>query len=208
MKIAVSFIKSKYDDITTIQKIDETSADYLHVDIMDGKFAGQKNYSVEDIINLAKHTSKLLDIHLMVLNPESYIEGLAQLNVKCIAFHVEATDKVNEIIDLIHSYGIKAGISLNPETSVEKIKPYLDRIDEVLIMTVHPGKGGQTFIEEMTKKIDRLNNLGDYILAVDGGINAETIKLVKKADMAISGSFICESNDYEKSIEILRGLKR
>lgn len=205
MKIAVSFIKSKYDDITTIQKIDETSADYLHVDIMDGKFAGQKNYSVEDIINLAKHTSKLLDIHLMVLNPESYIEGLAQLNVKCIAFHVEATDKVNEIIDLIHSYGIKAGISLNPETSVEKIKPYLDRIDEVLIMTVHPGKGGQTFIEEMTKKIDELNNLGDYILAVDGGINAETIKLVKKADMAISGSFICESNDYEKSIEILRG---
>ncbi|MCI7554301.1 MAG: ribulose-phosphate 3-epimerase [Tenericutes bacterium] len=205
MKIAVSFIKSKYDDITTIQKIDETSADYLHVDIMDGKFAGQKNYSVEDIINLAKHTSKLLDIHLMVLNPESYIEGLAHLNVKCITFHVEATDKVNEIIDLIHSYGIKAGISLNPETSVEKIKPYLDRIDEVLIMTVHPGKGGQTFIEEMTKKIDELNNLGDYILAVDGGINAETIKLVKKADMAISGSFICESNDYEKSIEILRG---
>ncbi len=205
MKIAVSFIKSKYDDITTIQKIDETSADYLHVDIMDGKFAGQKNYSVEDIINLAKHTSKLLDIHLMVLNPESYIEGLVQLNVKCITFHVEATDKVNEIIDLIHSYGIKAGISLNPETSVEKIKPYLDRIDEVLIMTVHPGKGGQTFIEEMTKKIDKLNNLGDYILAVDGGINAETIKLVKKADMAISGSFICESNDYEKSIEILRG---
>lgn len=205
MKIAVSFIKSKYDDITTIQKIDETSADYLHVDIMDGKFAGQKNYSVEDIINLAKHTSKLLDIHLMVLNPESYIEGLVQLNVKCITFHVEATDKVNEIIDLIHSYGIKAGISLNPETSVEKIKPYLDRIDEVLIMTVHPGKGGQTFIEEMTKKIDRLNNLGDYILAVDGGINAETIKLVKKSDMAVSGSFICESNDYEKSIEILRG---
>ncbi len=205
MKIAVSFIKSKYDDITTIQKIDETSADYLHVDIMDGKFAGQKNYSVEDIINLAKHTSKLLDIHLMVLNPGSYIEGLVQLNVKCITFHVEATDKVNEIIDLIHSYGIKAGISLNPETSVEKIKPYLDRIDEVLIMTVHPGKGGQTFIEEMTKKIDKLNNLGDYILAVDGGINAETIKLVKKADMAISGSFICESNDYEKSIEILRG---
>lgn len=205
MKIAVSFIKSKYDDITTIQKIDETSADYLHVDIMDGKFAGQKNYSVEDIINLAKHTSKLLDIHLMVLNPESYIEGLVQLSVKCITFHVEATDKVNEIIDLIHSYGIKAGISLNPETSVEKIKPYLDRIDEVLIMTVHPGKGGQTFIEEMTKKIDKLNNLGDYILAVDGGINAETIKLVKKADMAISGSFICESNDYEKSIEILRG---
>lgn len=205
MKIAVSFIKSKYDDITTIQKIDETSADYLHVDIMDGKFAGQKNYSVEDIINLAKHTSKLLDIHLMVLNPESYIEGLVQLNVKCITFHVEATNKVNEIIDLIHSYGIKAGISLNPETSVEKIKPYLDRIDEVLIMTVHPGKGGQTFIEEMTKKIDRLNNLGDYILAVDGGINAETIKLVKKADMAISGSFICESNDYEKSIDILRG---
>lgn len=205
MKIAVSFIKSKYDDITTIQKIDETSADYLHVDIMDGKFAGQKNYSVEDIINLAKHTSKLLDIHLMVLNPESYIEGLVQLNVKCITFHVEATDKVNEIIDLIHSYGIKAGISLNPETSVEKIKPYLDRIDEVLIMTVHPGKGGQTFIEEMTKKIDELNNLGDYILAVDGGINAETIKLVKKADMAVSGSFICESNDYEKSIETLRG---
>ena len=159
MKIAVSFIKSKYDDITTIQKIDETSADYLHVDIMDGKFAGQKNYSVEDIINLAKHTSKLLDIHLMVLNPESYIEGLVQLNVKCITFHVEATDKVNEIIDLIHSYGIKAGISLNPETSVEKIKPYLDRIDEVLIMTVHPGKGGQTFIEESNDNL---------IICVDG----------------------------------------
>ncbi len=204
MKVAVSFIKSLYDEKKTIKLIDMTSADYIHVDIMDGEFVSTKNYDFDDIKLMMDGVSKLLDIHLMVKHPLNYIKGYASLNTKQITFHAEAVDDIYETINEIHSYGIKAGLAINPDTPVERIEKYLDLVDTVLVMSVYPGKGGQQFIVDTSKKIDELNHYSDFIIEVDGGINKNTINLVNGADMVVSGSYVCESTDYEKAIESLR----
>ena len=204
MKVAVSFIKSLYDEKKTIELIDMTSADYIHVDIMDGEFVSTKNYDFDDIKLMMEGVSKLLDIHLMVKHPLNYIKDYASLNTKQITFHVEAEDGIYETINEIHSYGVKAGLAINPDTPVERIEKYLDLVDTVLVMSVYPGKGGQKFIVDTSKKIDELNHYSDFIIEVDGGINKDTINLVLGADMVVSGSYVCESMDYEKAIESLR----
>ena len=124
-----------------------------------------------------------------------------------ITFHLEATDKVNEIIDMIHSYGIKCGISIKPNTSVRDLLPYLDRIELVLIMSVEPGKGGQKFMPIAIDKINELRKLNkNIIISVDGGINDETVKLVN-SDMVVSGSYVCMSEDFEEKINKLKKRK-
>ena len=121
-----------------------------------------------------------------------------------ITFHLEATDKVNEMIDMIHSYGIKCGISIKPNTSVKELFPYLDKIELVLIMSVEPGKGGQKFMPIAIDKINELRKLNkNIIISVDGGINDETVGLVN-TDMVVSGSYVCMSDNFEKNIEILK----
>jgi ribulose-phosphate 3-epimerase len=206
MKISVSFIKSKYKEIETIKKIDETNADYLHVDLMDGKFTEKKNYDLKMIYNFAKYTKKPLDIHLMVNDPKKYISDLALLNTMYITFHLEAVSKPMDLINLIHSYGLKCGISIKPETPITALKPYLDIIDQVLVMSVNPGAGGQSFMMESINKINELKKFNkNFIISVDGGINDETINYVKMADMVVSGSFVCMSDNYQKQINILRG---
>lgn len=204
MQVAVSFIKSKYSEIETIKRINETNADYLHVDIMDGIFVANKNYTVRDIYKFTRGINKPLDVHLMVNNPEKYLRDLACLNVSCVTFHYEAVKDIDKMIDLIHSYGLKCGISLNPETKVNVLEPYLDKIEVVLLMSVHPGMGGQTFIMETVSKIDELRKLSNIMISIDGGINETTIKYVQKADMVISGSFVCLSDNYQAQINLLR----
>ena len=135
------------------------------------------------------------------------MDGLyADLMPKYITFHLEAVDNVDEIINYIHSYGIKCGISIKPETSVDELLPYLDKIDLVLVMSVNPGLGGQTFMMESIDKINKLRKLnkGNFKISVDGGINNETIKYVD-VDIAVSGSYVCMSNDFEMAIRNLRG---
>ena len=204
MKVAVSFIKSLYDEKKTIELIDSTSADYIHVDIMDGEFVSTKNYDFDDIKLMMDGVSKLLDVHLMVRHPLDYIKDYASLNTKQIIFHAEADDDIYETINEIHSYGIKAGLAINPDTPVKQIEKYLDLVDTVLVMSVYPGKGGQKFIPESSDKIKELNNYSDFLIEVDGGVNKDTINLTVGADMVVSGSYICESQDYEKAIEGLR----
>lgn len=204
MKVAVSFIKSLYDEKNTIKLIDMTSADYIHIDIMDGEFVPTKNYDFDDIKLMLDGVSKLLDVHLMVKHPLSYIKDYASLNTKQITFHPEADDDIYETINEIHSYGIKAGLAINPDTPVKQIEKYLDLVDVVLVMGVYPGKGGQKFISETAKKIEELNHYSDLLIEVDGGINKDTIDMVRGADMVVSGSYVCESTDYEKAIESLR----
>jgi ribulose-phosphate 3-epimerase len=205
MKVAVSFIKSKYNEIKTIEKINETDADFLHIDFMDGKFTEEKNYSFNEIYKFLKNNKKPLDVHLMTINPLKYIKDYAYLNTECIIFHLEAVTNVQEVIDTIHSFGIKCGISINPGTPVSKLEPYLNDIEEVLIMSVVPGKGGQKFMPEVLDKITYLKNKkGNYIISIDGGINNETIDLVQDCDMVVSGSFVCMSDDYQNQINILR----
>lgn len=205
--ISVSFLSSIYDTKNTIDMICNTDADYIHVDMMDGIFVDNKNYSMEEFESFLSGTTKDLDVHVMVSDPMKYISSFAKLNTKYYTFHYEAVDNIEEVINEIKNNGMKAGIAVNPETSVELIKPYLDLVDMVLVMSVNPGKGGQAFISDVLPKIEELSNLkSDFIINVDGGINSETAKLCKNAgvDMLVSGSYICKSDNYQEMINTLK----
>ena len=146
MKVSVSYLKSPYSVIETILKINETSCDYLHVDLMDGVFAGTNNYDQERVLNELKLSMKSLDIHLMMVEPAPVIQALAVLNPYCITIPVEILQD-DYLIRLIKSYGIKCGLAINPDTPIESLSPFLKEIDLVLLMSVYPGLGGQKFLE-------------------------------------------------------------
>lgn len=206
MKIAISFLKSKFNTIDTIKKINETDAEYIHVDIMDGKFVENKT---DDFLNELKYTKKPLDIHLMVDNPIDYIIKYKDLKPDYITIHSEIEYNLFDLIDLIKSFNIKVGISIKPNTSIESIEKYLNIVDNILIMSVEPGMGGQKFMDSILYKIDELKRLRkendyNYIISIDGGINDTTIKKVKDVDLIISGSFICMSDNYQEQINKLR----
>lgn len=206
MRVSVSFIKSKYNEKDTVKLINQTDADYIHVDIMDGKFVDTKNYTFNQIKNIVSNTTKKLDVHLMCDNPSKYIKDYAFLNTEYLTFHLEAVNNIDELINEIHSYGIKCGISIKPTTDIKRLDPYLKNIEQVLIMSVEPGKGGQQFMPSVIDKIDYLKNTNNknFIISVDGGINDQTINFVTNADMVVSGSYVCLSDDYQKQINTLR----
>lgn len=211
MEVAVSFLKSKYDLKDTINKIDETDADYIHVDVMDGEFVLNKTPNYDEIKDILKNTKKSLDIHLMVSNPIDYILKYKNLKPEFITIHSEINKNIYDLIDLIKSYNIKVGISIKPKTSIEQIEKYLKYIDNVLIMSVEPGLGGQKFMDSVLYKIDILDKIRkekklNYKISIDGGINNETIKKVNKVDFVISGSYICMSNNYQDKIDSLRSI--
>jgi ribulose-phosphate 3-epimerase len=141
---------------------------------------------------------------------KKYIPKFSMLNCEYITFHIEATDMVEKYITMIHSYGIKCGIAINPETPVDKVKDYLDMVELVLVMSVKPGYGGQAFIEDTTSKLEELRNYINneklnVVLNVDGGINQETFEKVKPyVDMVVAGSYITGSDNYQEKIDTLR----
>ena len=206
MKIAVSFLKSdNYKEC--IKKINKTKCDYLHVDMCDGKYVEDKNFTITPLIDTLKVSTKPLDIHMMVKDPIKYIDELAMLNVETITIHIDCNDAL-ETIDYIQNIGIKAGIAINPDQDVSLLEPYLEKVDEVLIMSVVPGKGGQSFIESTLDKIDLINNIKrnyHFITAIDGGINGETINFLKDKDidLVVSGSFVTQSDDFDNAIKML-----
>ena len=209
MKIAVSFIKSKYELDKTINEINKTNADYIHVDVMDGEFVPNITCVYNDIKNILSKTNKPLDVHLMVNNPYKYILDYKNLKPYSITIHYEIDKNIDDLIDLIKSYKIKVGISIKPKTSIENIEKYLSIIDNVLIMSVEPGKGGQKFMDSVIYKIDILNKLREennykYTISIDGGINNETIDKVNGVDYVISGSYICMSDNYQEKINSLK----
>lgn len=207
MQVAVSFLKSNYDLDETIRRIVNTDADYIHVDIMDGKFVSNTTLQYEDLKDVL--SGKKLDVHLMVEDPINFIMDFKNLNPEFITIHEETNHNIYDLIDLIHSFGIKAGISVNPGTSIDKIKPYLNIVDNVLIMSVEPGLGGQQFNRSVVSKIDELRELREennytYKISIDGGINDKTIGYVRGVDFVISGSFICCSDNYQNKVDDLR----
>lgn len=211
MKVAVSYLKSTLSAEKTIEKITETSADYIHVDLMDGLFVPKKNDDLEYHISLLQNQTKPLDIHLMMIDPIESIKKLQILQPATITVHLEIP-KLKESLELLDTLKIGKGIAVNPETDIEKITPYLKEINEVLLMSVHPGAGGQTFMPSVVPKITWLKNYRkthnlQFTIAVDGGINDQTISAIKDVDLVISGSFICESDDYEQQITKLRQQK-
>ena len=203
MKLSVSFLSIK-DEKEKIEKLNETSCDYIHYDIMDGIFTENKSSSYEEMANL--NITKPKDVHLMVEDVKSYVGKFKNLNPEFITFHLEADINHKEMIDYIHSLNIKVGMSINPETDIQKIVPYLPYLDLVLIMSVPPGKGGQTFIniQDKINELKTLININKYscLIEVDGGINDETITYCQKADIIVVGSYIT-SGDYRERIDNL-----
>lgn len=203
--ISVSYLKSKYDELTTIKLIDESIADLIHVDLMDGLYVPNKNFELKQVIKLLTGTKKMLDIHLMVNDPLEYIEELSTLNVKIITIHLDSTNNLEKTIQMIKDKNILVGVAINPDENVDILNDYLDKIDYVLIMSVYPGKGGQTFISEVTSKVRKLQDK-DILIGIDGGINKDTVHYLKdlSIDNIISGSFICMSDDFNARIKELQ----
>lgn len=208
MKISASFLSSS-NIPADLKKLNETDVDYIHVDIMDGKFVPNKTMPFSEMKNIYKYTDKRLDVHLMVEDPSKYIPLYAELNTEYITFHVELMDKVEENLELIKSYGIKCGLAIKPNTPVKSLVPYLPLLDLVLVMSVEPGRGGQTFILESENKIKEVRALLDSyhskaIINVDGGIEESTKKLCQECDILTSGSYIIRSESFQEQIDSLR----
>ena len=212
MKVGVSFLTSPKTREETLKLIDESTADYIHVDMMDGVFVPSTNCLIPEIKEISKITTKPLDIHVMACSPNKYVKDLAKIkNAEYITIHYEAHRRPIDVINQMRHSNIKIGIAINPETKLSHIIPLLHLVDQVLIMSVNPGKGGQPFMESVLYKVESLKELREennfhYIISIDGGINNETAKLAKDAgvDMLVSGSYITKSDDYNKAIESLR----
>lgn len=206
VKIAGSFLKIQ-SDAFKINELDKV-CDFIHFDVMDGQFTEKPTLSINKMEDVLKNLRKPFDVHLMVKDIKKYVDEILAFNPSYIIFHEEATHDIDEMINYIHDKGIKVGIAINPNTSVDKIYPYLDNIDIVLVMSVKAGAGGQPFID-ITDKINKLikyreeNNLS-YLIEVDGGINDTTIKLVSGADIVVAGSFITNSDNYQGQIYKLK----
>lgn len=211
MKISVSYLSSIFDKKSTIRLIDNSNADMIHVDLMDGMFVPKKNFYPEEVIGDLKGIKKPLDIHLMVYSPEKYIKDLSALKPEYITFHLESKTDINKTIKLIKSYGIKAGISIKPNTDISYLEPYFKDIDLILVMSVEPGAGGQRFIFDMLEKIEDLNDLKynkgyKFMISVDGGINEYTAIKCRDsgANIIVSGSYVCRHENYNERINLLR----
>jgi len=210
-KISASFLSSEYIE-EDLMVLNETSVDYIHVDVMDGKFVNNKTMPFRYMKNIYKFTSKRLDVHLMVSKPLKLIKKFAGLNTEFITIHCEIDEDIPKLLNVIESYQIKKGLAINPDTPLEKIIPYIENVDLILVMSVFPGAGGQSFIDETEvrvktlKKIIRERKL-NVLISVDGGVNDVTKDKIKSADILVSGSYITNSDNFEERIEKLRGGK-
>ena len=196
-----------------IQKLEDAGADMIHVDVMDGHFVPNITIGPPVIKSLRKYTGLPFDVHLMISPVHKYIEDFSKAGSDIITIHPEATEDVKVSIDLIKSLGKKVGLSLNPDTPIDKIEKYLDQIDLVLVMTVYPGFGGQKFISKVLNKIKNLKNIKDenkfrFDIEVDGGVNFENNRLAIEAgaNILVSGTTIFKNNDgdIKKNIDLLR----
>lgn len=178
-----------------IREADEAGAEYIHIDVMDGIFVPSISYGMPVIKSIRKTTDKVFDVHIMITDPIRYIEDFAQSGADIITFHLEATDDAMAVINKIHDCGIKAGISIKPGTPVEELVPYLDKVDMILVMTVEPGFGGQSFIPESIGRVKKVREMLDERglltdIEVDGGIYPENVENVMDAgaNVIVSGS--------------------
>ncbi|QQZ07988.1 ribulose-phosphate 3-epimerase [Heyndrickxia vini] len=211
-KIAPSILAANFSKLAEeIQDVERGGADYIHIDVMDGHFVPNITMGPLVVEAIRPITKLPLDVHLMIENPDQYIEAFAKAGADIITVHVEASKHLHRTIQLIHSFGVKAGVVINPATPVETIQHVIEDIEMVLLMTVNPGFGGQNFIHSVIPKIEQVkemvNKKGLTIeIEVDGGVNSETAKLCYDAgaNVLVAGSAIFQQKDRAAAINAIK----
>lgn len=208
IKISPSILSSDYGNLSSeLKRMEACGADMLHIDVMDGHFVPNITLGAPIVKCIRKSSTLPFDVHLMISDPYKYIPDFVNAGSDIITFHAEADSDIEKTIDLILASGKKAGLSVKPKTPVEAVYPYLDKLSMVLVMTVEPGFGGQSFMEDMMPKVSavrsEIDRRGlDVDIQVDGGINKDTILIAAKAgaNVFVSGNAIFSSDDAEKTI--------
>lgn len=208
IKISPSILSSDYGNLSSeLKRMEACGADMLHIDVMDGHFVPNITLGAPIVKCIRKSSTLPFDVHLMISDPYKYIPDFVNAGSDIITFHAEADSDIEKTIDLILASGKKAGLSVKPKTPVESVYPYLDKLSMVLVMTVEPGFGGQSFMEDMMPKVSavrsEIDRRGlDVDIQVDGGINKDTISIAAKAgaNVFVSGNAIFSSGDAEKTI--------
>jgi ribulose-phosphate 3-epimerase len=211
-KIAPSILAADYANFASeLKRIEETSAEYVHIDIMDGQFVPNISFGADVVASMRKHSKLVFDCHLMVVNPERYVDAFAQAGADIMTIHAESTLHIHGALQKIKAAGMKAGVVINPGTPVSAIESVLSLVDQVLIMTVNPGFGGQAFIPEMLEKVAKVAQLRDekgydFDIEVDGGVDNETIKACYDAgaNVFVAGSYLFKASDLAAQVETLR----
>ncbi len=212
--VAPSLLSADFSKLNEeIKEVEDLGTRYLHFDVMDGHFVDNISFGIPVLKSIARTHHMINDVHIMISEPKKYAKAFIEAGADILTFHYEACTKeeVSEVIDLIHSLGIKAGLAIKPKTDVEEIIPYLSKLDLLLVMSVEPGFGGQEFISSSLEKIKKLdqyrteNNL-NYLIEVDGGINEVTAKECREAgvDILVAGNYIFK-NDKKSAIKALKG---
>lgn len=213
VKVAPSVLSANFAELKKdLDSIKEYGADWVHYDVMDGHFVPNISFGYSILKDVSKVTDLYLDVHLMISDPLKYVNEFIKSHAQLITFHIETMEneeKTRELIQHIHNQGVDVGISIKPATPVSDIKKYLDDIELVLVMSVEPGFGGQSFQEQAVDKIKELSSLKqeyNFIIEVDGGINASTGQICKDAgaDVLVAGSYVFNAEDRKKAIDSLK----